>query len=133
MKTGNMSMKVGVVSDDDKTVSAHFGMARHYIIFDIQNGAVMKTEIRPKASHRHDEVMHLGVSDNPSSEANFHETVLSNVKDCEAIITRGMGYGMYSSMTQAGIKAFVTDIPLADDAVQEYIKGTLVNHLERLH
>ena len=126
-------MKVGVVSDDDKTVSAHFGMARHFIVYEIQNGSVVNTEIRQKASHRHNEVMHLGVADNPISEANFHETVLSNVRDCEAIITRGMGYGMYSSMTQVGIKPFVTDIPLADKAVQEYIKGTLVNHLERLH
>ena len=126
-------MKVGVVSDDDKTISAHFGMARYYIVYEIQNDAVVNTEIRPKASHRHNELMHPGVSDNPTSEANFHETVLSNVKDCEAIITRGMGYGMYSSMTQAGIKPFVTDIPLADNAVQEYIKGTLVNHLGRLH
>ena len=40
---------------------------------------------------------------------------------------------MYSAIKQLGIKPYVTSTAIADDAVQEYIKGTLDNHAERLH
>ena len=127
-------MKVAVVTDDNKTVSAHFGRAEYFLVYEAKDGAIVKRESRPKASHQHRDVMQIGrEAGAQQSEANFHDTVLSSVRDCEAVITGGMGYGMYASMMQAHIKPFVTDVSLADVAVQQYLKGTLANHLERLH
>ena len=138
-------MKVAVVTDDNKTISPHFGRAIYYLVYEIDGeGKIIGKETRPKSSHNHQEVVGLhrvsGVNAGPvshhegaSSEALLHDKMLSNVRDCEALISRGMGAGMYGSIRHLGIKPFVTSLGIADDAVQAYIKGALDNHAERLH
>jgi len=133
-------MKVGVVTDDGKTISPHFGRAQYYLVYDIQNGTVVNKETRPKSSHHHRETMQLGSpgesgtnDSHASSEGSLHDNMLSNVRDCEALISGGMGFGMYAAIKQSGIKSYVTNAVIADDAVQAYIKGTLDNHAEKLH
>ena len=40
---------------------------------------------------------------------------------------------MYEAIKAAGIKPFLTEIALADEAVRAYLQGTLDNRVERLH
>ena len=129
-------MKVGVVTDDGKTISQHFGMAQYYLVYDIEGGTVKGKETRPKAGHHHGGMQHH--SEGPGhhqgkEEASTHQNMLSNVIDCEALIARGMGWGMYEAIRQSGIKPFITEAVYADDAVQAYIKGSLDDHREKLH
>ncbi len=133
-------LKVGVVTDDGQTISPHFGMAQHYLVYDIQDGVVKGKETRPKAGHHHGGMEHEGEhhGEGPGhnqgpEEASTHASMLSNVSDCDALIARGMGWGIYEAMRQAGIKPFITEAVYADDAVQAYIKGSLDDHVERLH
>jgi predicted Fe-Mo cluster-binding NifX family protein len=127
-------LKVGVVTDDGQTISAHFGRAQYYLVYDIVDGTVRGKETRPKASHHqsgiepHAEGHHHG-----QEEASLHNNMLSNVRDCEALIARGMGWGMYEAITQSGLKPFLTEIASADQAIEAYIKGSLDDHTERLH
>ena len=44
-------MKIAVVTDDEKTISAHFGRAQYYVVFTIENGMVTRQETRPRDSH----------------------------------------------------------------------------------
>ena len=46
---------------------------------------------------------------------------LSNVSDCEALIARGMGWGAFEAIRAAGVKPFITDLELAEDAVKAYL------------
>lgn len=135
-------MKVAIVTDDNRTVSPHFGRAMYYLVYEIQDGKIIGKETRPKSSHNHHEVIDLGSNSkdasmgerhDAASEGSLHDKMLSNVKDCGALIARGMGAGMYGSIRQLGIKPFVTSIASADEAVLAYIKGTLDDHKERLH
>ncbi|MGD0395757.1 MAG: NifB/NifX family molybdenum-iron cluster-binding protein [Nitrososphaerales archaeon] len=135
-------MKVAVVTDDGKTISPHFGMAQSYLVYDIENGAVKGKEMRPKAGHRQGGMEHLGGTERHSlgsghhqgpEETSTHQSMLSNVRDCAALIARGMGWGMHDAIIQSGIKPFVTESVYADDAVQAYIKGSLDDHREKLH
>jgi predicted Fe-Mo cluster-binding NifX family protein len=139
-------MKVAIVTDDNRTISPHFGRAQYYLVYEIQDGRVLSKEVRPKSSHNHHEMMNLHSHyeeekistelephQGAASEASLHDKMLSNVRDCEAIIARGMGVGMYGSIRQLGITPYVTSTELADDAVQAFIKGTLDDHIERLH
>jgi predicted Fe-Mo cluster-binding NifX family protein len=104
------------------------------MVYDIVDGAVRGKETRPKASHHqpgmepHAEGHHHG-----HEEASLHTNMLSNVRDCEALIARGMGWGMYEAIKQSGMKPFLTEIASADQAVEAYIKGRLDDHTERLH
>jgi predicted Fe-Mo cluster-binding NifX family protein len=59
--------------------------------------------------------------------------MLSNVSDCEALIARGMGNGAYEAIKGAGLKPFLTDMELAEDAVNAFVAGKLDDHTERLH
>jgi predicted Fe-Mo cluster-binding NifX family protein len=123
-------VKAAVVSDDLQTVSAHFGMAHHYLVYDIEDGMVKGREVRDKVGHGQD--MHHHEQDG-AEESRLHNTMLSNVADCQAIIAAGMGTPMYTSIVSAGMKAYITRIRMADDAVKALAEGTLDNHLEFLH
>ena len=127
-------LKVGVATDDGQTVSAHFGRAQYYLVYDIVDGRVRGKETRAKASHHQPglepraEGHHHG-----QAEASLHANMLSNVRDCEALIAGGMGWGMYEAIKQTGMKPYLTDMASADQAVEAYIKGNLDDHAERAH
>ena len=123
-------MKAAVVTDDLQTVSAHFGMARHYLVYDIEGGVVKGKEVRDKTGHGMGEHHH---NEGGAAEARLHNSMLSNVADCEAIIAAGMGRPMYASIAAAGMKPFITRIRSADEAVKALIEGVLDNHIELLH
>ncbi len=79
--------KIGIVTDDGRTVSPQFGMARCYLVFEIDDDMIEGKEMRPKASHRPERgVMHHRVEEN-----SLHEDMLSNVRDCQVLVTGRMG------------------------------------------
>jgi predicted Fe-Mo cluster-binding NifX family protein len=121
-------LKVAVATDDGKTVSQHFGMARFYLIYDVVGGQVKGKETRPKANHGPG-----GMEHSHGSEASLHNDMLANVKDCEAVVAGGMGSPMYSHIRNAGIKPVLTEVTDADEAVKAYAGGNLANHEELLH
>ena len=128
-------MKIAVVTDDGKTISPHFGRARYYVVYDVQGGVIKGSEIRDKAAHHaggesseHEAGGHHG----PDADAR-HNSMLSNVSDCEVLIARGMGWGAHEAIKGAGLKPFITDLEIAEEAVKAYVVGKLDNHAERLH
>ena len=46
-------MKIAFVTDDERTVSAHFGRALHYVVLTVEGGQVTLRETREKAAHHH--------------------------------------------------------------------------------
>ena len=125
-------MKVAVVTDDGNTISAHFGMARQYLVYQVEGGKIKGKEVREKAAHAPG--MHGHHHDGGESEKGVtHMDMLSNVRDCEVVIARGMGNPMYQFIRNSGMKVFVTAKERADDAVKAFVDGTLDNHTELLH
>lgn len=122
-------MKIAVVTDDGKTISQHFGRAMYYAVYDVRGGKVEGREIKPKVVHHREGEEQL----HNHQEVSKHDSMLSSVQDCEALIARGMGRGAYEAIKQSGIKPIITDRISADEAVEAYIKGTLEDHPERLH
>lgn len=127
-------MKIALVTDDGKTISQHFGRAKYYVVFDLQDGVIKGSEMRDKAAHhvgddhhQHEEGGHHG----PEADAK-HTSMLSNVADCEVLIARGMGWGAHEAIKGAGLKPFITNLELAEDAVKAFIEGKLDNHAELL-
>ncbi len=132
-------MKVAVVTNDGKTTSRHFGRAPYYLVFTVEEGNIVEKEQRPKPGHQefahedheHPEHDHLHGMD--AHSADKHAQMLDPIRDCEAVIVRGMGTGAYLAVKQAQIRPFVTEVEDAEAAVHAYIDGTLVDHPERLH
>jgi predicted Fe-Mo cluster-binding NifX family protein len=131
-------MKIAVVTDDMKTISAHFGRAQYYLVFTVENGKITAQESRPKANHNHfvdQEQAHIHSESHgtdPQSAAR-HSSMMETIVDCEALLARGMGQGAYDSLKIRSIRPILTDIQDAQAAVEAYLLGEIIDHTERLH
>jgi len=132
-------MKIAVITDDEKTISQHFGRAHLYMVFTIEDGKITKTETREKAGHQNfggheqeesHEHEHHGSDD---QSAHKHGQMTDTIADCEALISGGMGMGAYQHLLNLKIQPWITDISEIETAVQAYMTGNLVNHPEKLH
>ena len=126
-------MKVAVVTDDMETISSHFGMAQHYLVYSVENIAVTGKEVWDKVGDGQGMGSHLHHREDGPGMAATHGSMLSSIRDCDVVITKGMGRPAYESIRGAGMRACVTRLRSADDAVRAFIAGTLDNHLEALH
>jgi len=127
-------MKIAAVSDDGKTISMHFGHARHFVVSTVENGQVVSREIRPKAAHGHGERHEHGPGGHHGPEAdNLHARMASSIDDCQVVLAGGMGRPAYDSLKSRGLEPIITDVRDIDQAVKAYIDGTLRNLMERLH
>lgn len=133
-------MKIAIITDDEKTISRHFGRANYYAVLTIENGQIVQREMREKLSHNHfanESHEHSSESDprhgfDPVSQSR-HGQMVQAITDCEALICRGMGAGAYESMKERGIRPIITDIESIDNAALAYANGILVDHVEKLH
>lgn len=131
-------MKIAVITDDEKTVSQHFGRAPYYMVFSIEESKIVKRERRDKLGHNqfssigpeeHNQEHH-GLDDASHGK---HAQMAGSISDCQAVICGGMGMGAYESMRRLNILPIVTDLLDIEIAVQAYIDGKLVDHTELLH
>jgi len=128
-------MKIAVVTDDEKTISAHFGRAQYYVVFTVEDGKVTGQETRPKANHsQFAGDHHHGDSHglDPQSQ-HRHGAMMDVIPDCQVLLARGMGQGAYVSLKSRGIQPVLTDNQNIQEAVDAYLKGTLIENLARLH
>ena len=132
-------MKIAVITDDGTTISQHFGRAPYYLVATVENGQIVKRELRNKLGHAHfvsqphpEEQLGQPHGMDPASH-NKHLQMAEAIADCEALLCRGMGMGAYQSMQARGIRPVVTDIAVIDEAVMAYVEGNIVDRVERLH
>jgi predicted Fe-Mo cluster-binding NifX family protein len=138
-------MKIAVITDDQQTISQHFGRARYYYVATVEDGKVIAFETRAKANHSHfagehaDEHVHprdgnhgQGHGEDAAS-AQRHATMMDAIADCQVILVRGMGMGAFNALKERGIQPIVTDIGEIESALKAYLAGEIVDHPEKLH
>ncbi|MDI9547016.1 MAG: NifB/NifX family molybdenum-iron cluster-binding protein [Chloroflexota bacterium] len=138
-------MKIAAVTDDGKTISAHFGRARAYVVVTVEDGKATERELRSKVGHHdfvhephehgeHEHEHEHGRGHGWGAEAEGrHARMFAAIADCDVLLARGMGQGAYAGLQQAGIRPFVTTVEDIDAAVQSYLDGGLEDHPEKLH
>lgn len=132
-------MKIAVVTDDEKNISAHFGRAQYYLVFTVKDGKVSDQETRPKLNHNqfsgehghHDEHGESHGMDRQSQHR--HARMMDAIGDCQVLMARGMGQGAHYSLTSRGIKPVLTDIQDIGEAIDAYLAGTLIENMSRVH
>ncbi len=123
-------MKIAVATSDGKTISMHFGQAPQYVVVTVDDGVIVRREVREKAFHHHGPAGHghdQGHGHGP------HAEMAAAISDCEAMIVGGMGRPAYVSLKARGIEPIITSLGDIDQAVQAYVAGTLDNLTGRLH
>lgn len=141
-------MKIAAVTDDGKTISAHFGRAINYLVVTVEDGHITDSELRDKANHHdfHQEESHQdqyliqpsGYKEAPGHghgrhSAEKHRRMFETITDCQIVLARGMGQGAYAGLEQMNVRPILTEIKEIETAVQAVIDGTIENHPERLH
>ena len=131
-------MRIAAITDDGTNISSHFGRAPFYAVFTIENQEVVKREMRDKMGHQqfvHEE----GLVDEqgrhgfgPGSE-DRHAAMAQAIRDCDVLLSGGMGWGAFESMKQAAIKTVVTDIASIEDTVRANLDGTIVERTDLSH
>lgn len=135
---GIADMKIAVITDDSRTISAHFGRAQYYEVFTIEDGLVINRERRTKVNHNHfsgehDHGSHNGQHGTDPASDHRHDLMIESIDDCQVVFARGMGRGAFNKLTSSGIRPIITEVSDIESAVNNYLAGTLANHLERLH
>jgi predicted Fe-Mo cluster-binding NifX family protein len=131
-------MKIAAVTDDGKTLSAHFGRAKYFAIYTVEDGTVLSSELVEKEGHHtfsggHGEgACHQGGGHGHGAGAR-HRRIMKGIEGCSALLARGMGRGAYLGLQERGIRPVLTDIHDAEKAVRALIDGTIEERPERLH
>jgi predicted Fe-Mo cluster-binding NifX family protein len=115
-------MLIAIASDDEKTISHHFGRASGFVVIDVRNGKEESRSYRKNIGRNSGE---CGSCD--------HAAMIRNIKDCGYVISHGMGRRIFEDLSGSGIKAIVTDEESVDVAVAGFMKNSLESHEERLH
>ena len=132
-------MKIAVVTDDEKTISAHFGRAQYYVVLTVKDGKVIEQETRSKVNHNHFAGEHGHHGEHGESHGmdrqsqHRHARMMDIIGDCQVLMARGMGQGAHYSLTAQGIKPVLTDIQDIGEAVDAYLSGRLIENLNRVH
>lgn len=132
------NFKVAFVTDDGTTISQHFGRAKFYEVVTIENGIFIHRDRREKAGH-HTSHGKEEPGEHHGSRHGFdehsqgkHRMMTATIADCQLLVARGMGNGAFQQMVSENIKTIITNNKTIDEAVQEIIKGTIVNDAEKL-
>jgi predicted Fe-Mo cluster-binding NifX family protein len=135
-------MKIAAVTEDNVTISQHFGRAPFYVVITVEHGKIVARERREKLGHGqfagepHEEGPHgadpRGHGFDPAAQSR-HGKMLAAIADCDILLARGMGTGAYQSMQQAGIRPILTVLENVDEAALAAAEGTLEDHSDRLH
>lgn len=118
-------MKIAIASDDEKTISAHFGRTRGFVIYEIENGQVKNKEYRINDFTGHVR----GLSGAPH-EMDRHGPILAALKDCHVVIAHGMGRRIYDDLKSANIEAFIVQETVAEQALNLYLTNKLKDNPE---
>jgi predicted Fe-Mo cluster-binding NifX family protein len=115
-------MKIAIASDDQETISHHFGKTKGFVVVEIRNKEVISKTYRESTA-----------GSGCGSGGCNHDAMISTIKDCDFVISYGMGMGIYKGLMQRDITAIVTDEERVDQAITEFINESLSSNLGKLH
>jgi predicted Fe-Mo cluster-binding NifX family protein len=145
-------MKIAAVSNNGKTISAHFGKARYFVVITAEDGKILSRELidrtetseelslpfpampgagrplkvinlqEPAAEHKHGHA---------AGALKRHD--IEQIKDCDLVLSRGMGGGMLLRLQQANLRTILTDVMDIEEAIGLFFEGKLRNHPELVH
>lgn len=105
-------MKVAIPFKNDN-IFQHFGMAPAFKVYQLEDKAVVGTELLETGGHGHGAMVNL---------------LVKNAVDC--VICGGLGGGAVRALEEAGIKLYAGNSGAADEAVTLLLAGELANNVE---
>jgi predicted Fe-Mo cluster-binding NifX family protein len=114
--------RIAVASDDGENIAQHFGRCRMFLIYEVDESGYRRCVVRVNEFTGHSK----GECGDSTLNRFHHTTIIEGLKNCVAVISRGMGRRAMMDLKQAGIKPlFITRETNADGALEDYIAGRL--------
>jgi predicted Fe-Mo cluster-binding NifX family protein len=129
-------MKIAVASNDLKHVTGHLGRCKSFIIYEIANGKVIDKEVRQNTFTHHAQRKHHHGGGNVQGNGHggghhhSHTALVDNLKDCKTLIFQSAGQPLIQSLKEGNIIPFLTNERMADEAVEKYLNGELIESSE---
>jgi predicted Fe-Mo cluster-binding NifX family protein len=119
-------MKIAIPSNDQKTISRHFGRSAGFMIFDIEKNKVVNKEYKTNTFTGHAKGQHHEQGHNHS-----HHGIFNALGGCQTVIAGGMGRRLYIDFEQKGMEVFVTSENDIEKALDLYIENDLDNNSDK--
>jgi len=103
-------MKIAFPTMDGKSISAHFGRSKAFLVLEVVDGRIQKREVRensqagPSHSHGVSDGCQSGVAQGKETHGHDHGAFARLLQDCQMVVVIGMGAGAVRAIAQAGIK-----------------------------
>jgi predicted Fe-Mo cluster-binding NifX family protein len=106
-------MRIAVATDDETNVCGHVDKCKYFMVLDIENGQIQKKEIRKNSYTNH----HQLTNDNGSNRkkhtkghgnSDFHKLLAEGLKDCDYLVSYGMGKKLMQDLEANSIEPMVT-------------------------
>ena len=127
---------IAIATDDGLTVSSHFGRARFYEVVTLSDGKVIQRERREKAGHHtFGSDQGEGRHEHPHGEESEgrHQTMISPIMDCQAVVVRGMGQGAVEHLRRSNVVPVLTQLHTIDEVIAAVANGSLEHDPRRIH
>ncbi len=125
-------MKIGIASDDKKSIAQHFGRTLGFVIAEIEGGKVISEEYRENTFSMHmQQKGHQQGEHHQNKHGHSHTTILTALSDCDVVLARGMGRRIYDDLRGANIQSVITDQITVDGAIKAFIEGDLTDNPEQ--
>lgn len=133
-------MKIAFVTEDEQTISAHFGRAPKVVVVTLEDGKEVGREVRRKDAHGQGGQgqgvqLHDGTHehDHEHHHQHNHGGMFASMQDCDVMVVRGIGSPALAHAEGAGLQVFLPGEKSIDAALASYIAGTLESDDRRIH
>jgi predicted Fe-Mo cluster-binding NifX family protein len=123
-----------IPTDDGQTISSHLGQALFYVVVSTEDPAP-KYEFRNKPAHAADgDHTHVNTIDRAgSSQSAQAGRMFEPIKDCQVLISGGMGQPAYDKAVASGLQVILTGERAIPAALASFRAGTLKTDPRRVH
>lgn len=122
-------MRIAVASNDNINVTGHVGRCQGFLIIDVENGEILKKEIRKNSFTDHvlggEDHSHNGGHGSGHGNNDGHKRLAEGLQDCKYLISHGMGWKLVEDIKSYGIEPLVTSELNAEEAAILLEEGRL--------
>jgi len=116
-------MKVAFPTDDQRTIAGHFGQTSGFKIYTIESGDIQSSDYRL--------LDHSGIENGRPGQK--HKAILDLVRDCDTVITCGMGEPIYYFLQKNGITSVAQRTPEIQVVLDDFLNGKLEHDETLVH
>lgn len=126
-------MKIAIPSDNGSQISRHFGRAKGFIVFTIEERVIQNEEFVDNRFTGHSQGLHVNHGHQGGDEHHHsHQGILQALENCSIVIAGGMGKRLVTDMKSSNKQVFITKEVIARKAVELFLEDKL-DHQDDLY